>query len=108
MNTPEEKLDEEIDQLLAEWQESVETKSSFQREVWRRVELAGPCKHSLLERMAWWLLRPMREAVVLAVVVLLALVWAFTHPPLPDHSPHDAYLISISPFDPHHFEPHSR
>jgi di/tricarboxylate transporter len=108
MKSTDEELDEEIDKLLAEWQDTVETPSTFQREVWRRVELAGPCKHSLFERIAWWLLRPMREVVILALVVLVALIWGLTHPPLPDHSPHDAYLLSISPFDPHHFDPNSR
>jgi hypothetical protein len=108
MHQTDEELDESIDRFLAEWQQSVETPVEFQREVWRRVELTGPHRHTLFERIAWWLLRPMREVVVLALVILMALIWAFTHPPLPDHSPHDAYLISISPFDPHHFDRNSR
>lgn len=108
MSHPEEKLDQTIDGLLAEWQQSIDPPAGFQREVWRRLELLGPHKHTLFERIAWWLLRPLRGVVALALVVLMALIWAYTHPPLPDHNPHDAYLISISPFDPHHFDANKR
>jgi len=101
-------LDEKIDALLAEWREPVDTPLDFRREVWRRVELSGPCRHGILERLAWWLLRPRRELALLALVVLFALIWGLTHPPQPELSPHDAYLMSISPFDPHHHEALSR
>jgi di/tricarboxylate transporter len=108
MNQTDEEMDEKIDALLAEWQESIEAPQDFRREVWRRVELSGPCRHGILERLAWWLLRPMREVVLLALVVLVALIWGLTHPPEPEYSAHDAYLLSISPFDPHHYEELSR
>jgi len=108
MNRNHAELDEEIDALLAEWQEEVEVPRHFRREVWRRVELSGPCRHGILERLAWWLLRPLREVALLALVVLAALIWGLKRPPQPRYSPHDAYLMSISPFDPHHHEALSR
>jgi hypothetical protein len=108
MNRTDEELDEKLDALLAAWQEPVEVSRDFQREVWRRVELRGPCPHGFLERLAWWLLRPFREVVLLALVVLIALIWGRTHPPAPLLSPPEAYLISISPFDPHHYKALSR
>ena len=46
--------------------------------------------------------------VLLALVVLIALIWGRTHPPAPLLSPPEAYLISISPFDPHHYKALSR
>ena len=103
MKPNDEELDGKIDALLAEWQESIEVPQDFKREVWRRVELSGPCHHGLLERLAWWLLRPMRELALLVLVMLVATIWGLTHPPQAEHSPHDAYLLSISPFDPHHY-----
>jgi hypothetical protein len=104
MQDDEKNLDEQIDRLLQEWSDEVEVPPDFQREVWRRVEQAGPSRHAVFEKMAWWLLRPMREVTLFALVVLFACLWGVTHPPSPEYNAHDAYLLSISPFDPHHYE----
>jgi hypothetical protein len=97
-------LDEQIDHLLIEWSGETEVSADFQREVWKRVEKSELSHHAILEKVAWWLLRPVREAALLALVLLFAVIWGITHPPKPDYSAHDAYLLSISPFDPHHYE----
>ena len=97
-------LDEQIDQLLKEWTGDTELPADFQREVWSRVEKSELGHHAILEKVAWWLLRPMREMALLAVVLLFAVIWGVTHPPKLDYTAHDAYLMSISPFDPHHYE----
>ena len=95
----EEEINEKIDALLIEWQESIEMPQSFSRDVWRRVELSGPCQHGLFERLAWWLLRPARELAFLFLVVLAALIWGLSQPPHSQSSSHEAYLVSISPFN---------
>ena len=41
-------------------------------------------------------------ALVVAAVVIVAVVWGVTHPPAARLTPHEAYVQSISPFDPHH------
>ncbi|WP_395715752.1 hypothetical protein [Prosthecobacter sp.] len=89
-----------LDDLLSQWQVQVETPPDFRREVWRKVA-AETREPSWIERVAWWLLRPKREALILAAVIILAIAWGLTHPP-EEISPHDAYVMSISPFDPNH------
>ncbi len=90
-----------LDDLLFEWRIREATPPDFRREVWRRIA-ADASPPGWIERFAWWLLRPKREALILATAVLLAIAWGITHPPEPEFSPHDAYVISVSPFDPHH------
>ncbi len=66
---------------------------------------AGPAaatEPGWVEKLAWWLLRPKRELLVLATTIALAILWGITHPPQPELTPHDAYVMSVSPFDPHH------
>lgn len=89
-----------LHELLTSWQEQAETPPDFRREVWRRIA-AEAHDPGWVERLAWWLLRPKREGVVLALVIVLAVVWGITHPP-EEINPHDAYVMSISPFDPSH------
>jgi hypothetical protein len=108
MKQTKEELDASIDALLADWHSSIEIPQGFRREVWRRVELEEPCRNGLFERLSWWLLRPLREVVVLVLVIVTALIWGLTHPDLPRCSPHDAYLRSISPFAPEHYRISSR
>lgn len=86
-----------LDDLLAEWQPRVGTPPDFRREVWRRISVEISSQ-GWAERLAAWLLRPKREAVVFAAAVTLAVVWGITHPTEP-LDPHDAYVMSISPFD---------
>lgn len=104
MQNDREHLDETIDRLLQEWSEEVEVTADFQREVWRRVKQSPPKFYPFFEKIASFLFGPMREVVLLALVVLVTWIWGLTHPPQPDYSAHDAYLISISPFDPHHYK----
>ena len=89
-----------LDDLLAQWQVQAETPPDFRREVWRRIasETRDP---GWVERFAWWLLRPKREVGILAIAIAMAVVWGLTHPP-EELNPHDAYVMSISPFDPNH------
>lgn len=98
MNTDE---NDPLDEFLSQWQVPEATPPDFRREVWRRIEVE-PSQPGWIESLAWWLLRPRREAFVLATAVLLAVAWGITHPPEPEFSPHDAYVMSVSPFDPHH------
>jgi len=90
-----------LDDLLMQWQARAETPPDFHREVWRRIasETRAP---GWIERFAWWLLRPKREIVILSIAVLIAVTWGLTHPPDADLTPQDAYVMSISPFDPNH------
>ena len=92
-----------LDRLLQEWTVQSEPPPSFRREVWQRIASDGG-KSSWAERLAWWLLRPKREAFVLALVVTAAVIWGLTHPEGQSINPHDAYVMSISPFDPHHLD----
>jgi hypothetical protein len=92
-----------LDKLLKQWVVNNHVDSDFRREVWQRI--ATDSRQSpWMERLAWWLLRPKREAFVLASVVAAAVLWGLTHPPQSEMSPHDAYVMSVSPFDPHHIE----
>ena len=88
--------------LLSSWEVTAEAPRHFRREVWQRVSTTEAEEPGWLARLAWWLLRPTREALVVAAVVILAVVWGVTHPPAARLTPHDAYVQSISPFDPHH------
>ena len=63
---------------------------------------AGSDVVALAAGVPWWLLRPRREAFIIAAAVVFAVAWGLTHPPAPDFTPHDAYVMSVSPFDPHH------
>ncbi|MBL9129942.1 MAG: hypothetical protein JNG86_02010 [Verrucomicrobiaceae bacterium] len=91
-----------LDDLLDAWQVRVdETPPDFRREVWRRIAADAP-EAGWVERFAWWLLRPRREAFIIAAAIALAVAWGLTHPPAPDFTPHDAYVMSVSPFDPNH------
>ncbi|MBL9179387.1 MAG: hypothetical protein JNM65_15090 [Verrucomicrobiaceae bacterium] len=90
-----------LDHLLAQWQPHVETPPDFRREVWRRIAVENR-DPGWVERLASWLLRPKREAVVFTAAVVLAIAWGITHPQEPV-DPHDAYVMSISPFDSGHF-----
>jgi hypothetical protein len=94
-----------LNDLLAQWQLAVEPPPDFRREVWRRIA-AESREPGWVERFAWWLLRPQREAVILAIVVAGAVAWGLSHPPSAEFSPHDAYVMSISPFDPSHLGGH--
>jgi hypothetical protein len=104
MQNDEKNLNEQIDQLLKQSAAEIIVPSDFHREVWRRLEQESSDHHAFFDQMAWWLLRPLRELILIALVALLAFIWGLTHPPTPDYSDHDAYLLSISPFDPHHYE----
>lgn len=97
MNTEE---PDPLDDLLASWQLQVESPPDFRREVWRRIA-AETREPGWIERAAFWLLRPKREALVVAAAVALAVAWGLTHP-AEELPPHDAYVMSISPFDPNH------
>ena len=91
-----------LDDLLVFWHvPPAETPPDFRREVWRRISATAP-EPSWIEKFAWWLLRPKREAFIIVGAVVMAVVWGLTHPPEPDFTPHDAYVMSVSPFDPHH------
>jgi len=68
-------------------------------EIWRRIAVENP--PSRASRVAWWLLQPKRAFLMAAAVVALAAAWGLTHPAGSDVSPHDAYVISVSPFAPH-------
>ncbi|MFO1439574.1 MAG: hypothetical protein U1F81_14735 [Verrucomicrobiaceae bacterium] len=93
-----------LDDLLAQWQVSqAEAPPDFRREVWRRISATAP-EPGWIEKLAWWLLRPKREAFIVAAAIVLAVVWGLTHPPEPEFTPHDAYVMSVSPFDPHHLD----
>lgn len=93
-----------LDDLLAVWQmPQGETPPDFRREVWRRVS-ATAAEPGWIEKFAWWLLRPRREAFILAVAVIVGILWGVTHPPEAEYTPHDAYVMSVSPFDPHHLD----
>jgi hypothetical protein len=94
-----------LNDLLAQWQMEVEPPTDFRREVWRRIA-AEPCEPGRVERFAWLLLRPRCQAVILAIVVAVAVAWGLSHPPSAEFSPHDAYVMSISPFDPRHLGGH--
>lgn len=89
-----------LDDLLSQWQVQVETPPDFRREVWRKVA-ADNRDPGWIERFAWWLLRPRREALILAAAIFLAVTWGFMRP-AKEVNPHDAYVMSISPFDPNH------
>lgn len=88
-----------LDQLLCAWRAPETPPPDFREEIWRRIAVEGP--PSRASRVAWWVLQPRRAIPLAAAAVILAAVWGLTHPPGPDVSPHDAYVISISPFDPH-------
>lgn len=91
-----------LDGLLASWQmPQAKTPPDFRREVWRRVS-ATASEPGWIEKLAWWLLRPKREACIIAAAIMLAVLWGLTHPAEPEFTPHDAYVMSVSPFDPHH------
>ena len=72
------------------------TPPDFREEVWRRIALENPPSRS--SRVAWWLLQPKRATLAAAAAVVFALLWGLTHPAQPELSPHDAYVISVSPF----------
>ena len=57
---------------------------------------------SWVEHFAYWLLRPRREVAILLIAIGIAVAWGLTHPPATDLTPRDAYVLSISPFDPNH------
>ena len=93
-----------LDDLLAQWQApQAEMPPDFRREVWRRISANAP-EPGWIEKLAWWLLRPKREFLIVAAAVVLAVLWGLTHPPEPKFTPHDAYVMSVSPFDPRHLE----
>jgi hypothetical protein len=96
-----------LDKLLARWQVSEELPPDFPREVWRRIA-ARQGAESWLDHLAWWLLRPKREAILVVTAVLLAVLWGVTHPPEARFGARDAYLMSVSPFDPQHLKSLSR
>jgi len=93
---------DQLDDLLSQWQIQTQTPSDFRREVWRRIA-TETCDPSWIERLACWLLRPKREVLVFAAVVIIAVAWGLTHPAEPPH-PQDAYVMSISPFGPDHLK----
>jgi predicted tellurium resistance membrane protein TerC len=41
------------------------------------------------------------EIGIMVIAVVVAVAWGLTHPP-EELNPHDAYVMSISPFDPNH------
>ncbi len=90
-----------LDDLLAQWQLQDEPPPDFRREVWRRIALETR-EPKWIERVAWWLLRPKREVLVLATAVIFAVAWGITHPPGYELTPQDVYVMSISPFDQNH------
>lgn len=89
-----------LDDLLAQWQPQIIPPPGFQRELWRRIAAETP-QAPWIERFAWWLLRPKQTIAVITASVAVAVVWGLTHPPEP-LNPHDAYVMSISPFDSNH------
>lgn len=88
-----------LDHLLDAWEAPGTTPPDFRQEIWRRIALESPPSRS--SRVAWWLLQPKRALLAAAAAVALAVAWGLTHPAEPALSPHDAYVISVSPFDPH-------
>jgi hypothetical protein len=90
-----------LDDLLAQWRVQTEVPPDFRREVWRRIASDAPAA-SWVEHFAYWLLRPRREVAILLIAIGIAVAWGLTHPPATDLTPRDAYVLSISPFDPNH------
>lgn len=90
-----------LDDLLLQWQVQTEVPPDFRREVWRRIA-SDARTPSWVERFAYWLLRPRREVAILLIAIGMAVAWGLAHPPDTDLTPRDAYVMSISPFDPNH------
>ncbi len=91
-----------LDSLLAQWQTQVESPPDSRKEVWRRIAVEN-CEPGWMERLASRILRPKYEAFAFAAAILSAFAWGMAHPPEP-LNPRDAYVLSISPFDPSHWE----
>lgn len=92
-----------LDQLLGTWRARAEAPPDFRQEIWRRIAIETP--PSVGSKVAWWLLQPKQAFLMTAAVVTLTAAWGLTHPPGENVSPHDAYVMSISPFDPHNLHP---
>ena len=93
--------DDPLDQLLSEWQVRAEVPPEFRREVWKAI--SSTCNEpTWVEKLSWWLLQPRRKILALAVAVIGGVILDFALPNSDELSPHDAYVMSISPFDPNH------
>lgn len=92
-----------LDHLLAAWGPPAGPPPDFRQEIWRRIAMEAP--PSRVSYLAWWLLQPKRAFLMAAAVMIVAAAWGLTHPAGHDLSPHDAYVVSVSPFDPHTLQP---
>ncbi|MGV3658600.1 MAG: hypothetical protein ACO1TE_00395 [Prosthecobacter sp.] len=92
-----------LDRVLCTWHARADTPPDFREEIWRRIAVENP--PSRASRVAWWVLQPKRAFLMAAAVVAVAAAWGLTHPAGSEVSPHDAYVISVSPFDPHTLQP---
>lgn len=90
-------VEDPLDHLLSMLGAPAEPPPDFRQEIWRRIALETP--PSRASYAAWWLLQPRRAFLTAVAVTALAAAWGLTHPADDDLSPHDAYVVSISPFD---------
>lgn len=95
--------EDSLEHLLSAWGPPVQAPPDFREEIWRRIAMEPPPSRTAYA--AWWLLQPKRAFLAAAAVVALAAAWGLTHPAGYELSPHDAYVISVSPFDPHTLQP---
>ena len=95
------KTDDPLDQLLSEWRVRADVPPEFRREVWQTIS-SRCAEPTWIEKLSWWLLQPNRKIFALAVAVMGGVILDFSLPARDELSPHDAYVMSISPFDPHH------
>lgn len=92
--------DDPLDQLLSEWQVRAEVPPEFRREVWQTISCKG-AEPTWIDRVSWWLLQPRQKIVALAAAVAVGVGLDYLLPGPDAIAPHDAYVMSISPFDPH-------
>ena len=92
--------EEHLNQLLHAWKVETETPPSFQREVWRRIELAEPpcpAPSGWLALFLNWVARPVPAVAVCAVALAVGITAGGFARSGPAPSAAEAYADSINP-----------
>ena len=92
--------DTELNEMLHTWKTGADLPSSFQREVWRRIE-AADCAHPTpawwLEAFLNWVAKPLPATAVCALALAIGIsAGSFAGGP-PDKTAAVAYADSINP-----------
>jgi hypothetical protein len=92
-------MKDDLSKLLASWQPAVPEPADFNRNVWRRIQLTEPSRHSSLrlwyENVLILLSRP-RIAVAMAIVAVFAGVTVGSGAAHSDNA--TAYFRSVNPY----------